>query len=78
MRKKKMNILIQISYTTNDNSVFQRGKFPLKKRKPEKVAYEFWKWIRKEHPYQCELEKVIADGEDLTQLVMDLVNAAQE
>jgi hypothetical protein len=48
------------------------GSFLLKKRKLEEVAYEFWKLIKQEHPYQCELEKVIADGEDLTQLVKKL------
>ncbi|WHY01345.1 hypothetical protein [Neobacillus sp. DY30] len=72
-----MNLLIQIFYTTNDNSVLRRGSFPLKNRKPEEVAYEFWKWIKKEHPYPCLLEKVIVDGEDFTQLVMNLEKTAQ-
>lgn len=71
-----MNVLIQIFYTTNDNSVLRRGSYPLKNRKPEEVAYEFWKWIKKEHPYSCELEKVIANGEDITQLVKKLEKAA--
>jgi hypothetical protein len=75
---KKMNVMIQIFYTTSDNSVLRRGSFPLKAKKPEKVAYEFWNWIKKEHPYPCELEKVIANGEDLTQLVKNLEKAAHE
>jgi hypothetical protein len=72
-----MSILIQIFYTTSDNSGFRKGSFSLKNRKPEAVAYDFWKWIKKEHPYPCELEKVLADGEDLTQLVKNLEKAAQ-
>ncbi|MFP7300520.1 hypothetical protein [Neobacillus niacini] len=71
-----MNILIQVFYTSNENSVLRRGSYPLKNRQPEEVAYEFWKWIKKEHPYPCELEKVIANGEDITQLVMKLEKAA--
>jgi hypothetical protein len=78
MRMKKMNVLIQIFYTTNDNSVLRRGNFPLKIRKPEEVAFEFWKLIKKEHPYECELEKVIANGEDVTQLVKNLEKAAHD
>jgi hypothetical protein len=74
----RMNVLIQIFYTSNDNSVLRRGSYPLKNRKAEEVAYEFWKWIKKEHPYSCELEKVIANGEDLTQLVKNLEKAAHE
>lgn len=73
-----MNVLIPIFYSTNENSVLRRGSFPLKNRKPGEVAYEFWKWIKKEHPYPCELEKVLADGEDLTQLVKNLEKAAHE
>jgi hypothetical protein len=75
---KRMNVLIQIFYTTNENSVFRRGNYPLKNRKPEQVAYEFWKWIKKEDPYPCELEKVIANGEDLTQIVKKLEKAAHD
>ncbi|WP_419954762.1 hypothetical protein ACN6MT_03115 [Neobacillus niacini] len=73
-----MNILIQIFYTTNDNSVLRKGNFPLKNKKPEEVAYDFWKWIKREHPYPCKLEKVISNGEDLTQLVKNLEKAAHE
>jgi hypothetical protein len=75
---KRMNILIQVFYTSNDNSVLRRRNYPLKNRKPEEVAYEFWKWIKKEHPYPCELEKVLGNGEDLTQLVKNLEKATLE
>jgi hypothetical protein len=71
----RMNLLIQIFYTSNDNSILRRGGYPLKNRQPKEVAYEFWKWIKREHPYPCELEKVIANGEDITQLVKKLEKA---
>ncbi|MEH7011803.1 hypothetical protein V7087_13495 [Neobacillus niacini] len=73
-----MNVLIQISYTTNDNSVFQKGSFPLKGRKPERVALEFWKWIKSDHPFDCKIEKIMCDGDDVTQLIKDLEKAAYE
>jgi predicted neuraminidase len=53
-----MNVLIQIHYITNDNKVYQKGSFPLKGRKVEKVALAFWNRIKREHPYECELERL--------------------
>ncbi|MEH7012435.1 hypothetical protein V7087_16745 [Neobacillus niacini] len=70
-----MNILIQISYTSNDNKVMHQGSFPLKRKTKEEVAFEFWSWIKKEHPYECEIEKVIVDGEDITEKVKELAKA---
>lgn len=67
-----MNVTLQISYISNENHVTQRGSFPLKRRKPEEVAYEWFKEIRREMPFSAELESVIADGEDITELVMEL------
>lgn len=67
-----MNVLIQIHYITNENKVFQRGTFPLKGKKPEEVSLAFWNRIKREHPYECELEKVICDGEDITEAMLKL------
>jgi hypothetical protein len=67
-----MTVLIQIHYITNDNKVLRRGSFLLKGKKKEEIALEFWKWIKKEHPFECEIEKVIVDGDDLTDLVNNL------
>jgi hypothetical protein len=36
------------------------------------VAYDWWKQIKKETSYRAALEKVLADGHDITQLVKDL------
>jgi hypothetical protein len=67
-----MTVLIVIHYISNDNKVMRRGSFPLGKRKVEEVALDFWKWIKKEHPYECVIEKIIADGEDITDLIKKL------
>jgi hypothetical protein len=50
----------------------QRLLFRLRGRKPERVAYEFWKSIKKEMPYPVVLEEVLAAGEDVTQQVKEL------
>jgi hypothetical protein len=75
MRMKQMTVLIVIHYITNDNKVMQRGTFPLKRKTKEESAVEFWKWIKKEHPTTCEIEKVIVDGEDITGKVKELDQA---
>jgi hypothetical protein len=67
-----MSVLIVIHYISLDNKVMRRGSFPLKGRKKEAVALEFWKWIKREHPFECELEQVIVDGEDITEKMKEL------
>jgi hypothetical protein len=65
-------ISIHIHYISNGNKVLQRGQFPLKGKNKEEVALAFLKWIKREHPYECEIEMVIVDGEDITELVKKL------
>jgi hypothetical protein len=67
-----MNVIIKIHYISNDNKILRRGSHPLRGKTKEQVALEFWKWIKMEHPFECELEKILVDGEDETQLVKDL------
>jgi hypothetical protein len=67
-----MTVLIVIHYTSNDNKIFRKGEFPLKGKSKEAAALEFWKWIKREHPFECEIEKVIVDGEDITDAVKGL------
>lgn len=70
--KKKMNVVIEIHYKSGSRTT-QSGSFPLRGRKPEQVALDFWKQIKKEMSYSAELEKVIANGDqDITQLVLEL------
>ncbi|MFB3168493.1 hypothetical protein P5G62_015350 [Neobacillus sp. 179-C4.2 HS] len=67
-----MNVNIQIHYITSSKA-YQKGDFHLRGRKPEQVALEFWKQIKKDMSYNAELEKVIVDGNiDITQLVKEL------
>jgi hypothetical protein len=75
MEKKQMNVTIEIHYITNGNKVMQRGSFPLRRKKPEEVAFEWFRQIRREMPFGAELEKIIVDGEDVTELVKELDNA---
>jgi hypothetical protein len=72
-----MNTSIRIDFIAVDTSskAYRSGTFELKGRKPEKVAYDFWKWIQKEVPVELQLEKVIIDGVDITELVKELEKA---
>jgi hypothetical protein len=67
-----MNITIRIDYISNENKLYQVGSLPLRNKKPEQIALEWWKQIKKEMSYHAELEKISANGKDITQLVKDL------
>jgi hypothetical protein len=71
-----MNIVIRIDYKASGNKAYQGGSFPLRGRKPEQVALDWWKQIKREMSYRAELEKVTANGEDITELVQDLEDKA--
>lgn len=70
-----MNIVIEIHFISAESKVLQSGSFLLKRRKPEEVAYEFWKQIKRRMPYGGEIQKVLANGEDITELVIELEKA---
>jgi hypothetical protein len=72
-----MNITIEIHYISS-SKILQRGSFPLKGRKPEQIALQFWKEIKREMPYAREIEQVFAAGEDITELVKKLEKAPLE
>jgi hypothetical protein len=63
-------VMIQIFYRSaaSGSLIMQRGDFPLKGKKPESVAYEWWTNIQKEM-FVAGLEQVIIDGEDKTDLI---------
>jgi hypothetical protein len=71
-----MTVLIVIHYISNDNKVMRKGSFPLKRKTREETALEFWQWIKREHPFDCEIEKVICDDEDITEKVKKLDKAS--
>ncbi|MFD0825879.1 hypothetical protein ACT8ZR_09390 [Neobacillus sp. M.A.Huq-85] len=70
-----MNVSIEIQYIAADSKVMQRGEFPLRRRKPEEVAFEWLKQIKREMPFYEELVKVKVNEEDITELVKEIDEA---
>lgn len=68
-----MTVLIQIHYISSDNRLYRKGEFPLKGRSREQATFDFFKWIQREMPYGAELRKVLCDGEDITELVEEII-----
>jgi hypothetical protein len=71
-----MNIAIRIDYIASGNKMYQTEYFPLRGRKYEVIAFKWWKQIKKEMSYRAELEKVTANGEEITVLVQGLEDKA--
>ncbi|MGM0903042.1 MAG: hypothetical protein ACQEXB_18335 [Bacillota bacterium] len=67
------NLAITIRYNSPAGRVLQQGDFPLKGRKPEQVALDWWKQIQKD-VYTDELIEVTANGEDITDKIRALLN----
>lgn len=67
-----MNATFEIHYK-GSSQLMQRASFPLKGKRPEFVAYQWWQHIRKEMSYHVTLEQVIVNGDqDITQMVLDM------
>lgn len=64
-----INVTIKLMLVVNGIRIAKGGTFPLRKRKPEQVALDWIKDIKKEMNVEQILE-VIADGEDITQSVI--------
>lgn len=74
-----MTVIIHIHYRSSMNTKsYQKAEIPLKGRKPEKAAYEFWKWIKKQIPIDVSIEKVLCENEDITELVLELEKEATQ
>jgi hypothetical protein len=54
-----------------DNTVMRRGEFRLNGKSREEVALNWWKDIKRESYLELELEKILCDGEDITELVKE-------
>ena len=66
---------ISIKYLSPAGRVQQSGSFPLKGRKPEKIAFDWIKQIKKAVYFE-ELLEVIVDGkEDITEKVLEMQKA---
>jgi len=68
-----MNVLITIRYHSPAGPVLQQGEFPLRGKKPERVAYEWWKQIQNE-VYTNGLISVEVNNEDITDKVRALLD----
>ncbi|MFE4073399.1 hypothetical protein [Peribacillus sp. YIM B13477] len=55
-----------------DTKVLRQGEFKLKGKKPEEVAFTFWKQIKRESSLELQLQKVLCEGEEITGLVRKL------
>ncbi|MEH7116879.1 hypothetical protein V7128_05555 [Neobacillus vireti] len=64
-------VLIEIHYISLESQtrILQRGSFSIKGRTKEEVALAFWGDIKRESSRTLELEQVLCDGEDITELV---------
>ncbi|MBG9450434.1 hypothetical protein ABE67_14145 [Cytobacillus firmus] len=70
-----MYITIRIDYYSAINQLTQRGDFNLKGRKPEAVAFQRWKSIKKDTYKPKLMRVVINDNEDITESVRRLEQA---
>ncbi|MFC0026915.1 hypothetical protein ACFOYZ_26535 [Neobacillus cucumis] len=67
-----MHVTIELHYKAS-SKLMQRASLPLRGKRTEFVAYQWWKQIQKEMSYHATLEQVIINGDnDITQLVMDI------
>ena len=68
-------ISIRIYFETTHNKLTQAGEFPLRGRRPEQVAFEWWKELKKE-TFNPRLRRVVINGDqDITELVKQLDSA---
>lgn len=69
-----MNIVLEIQYiaTETETKVSQKGSFPAKGEAPETIAFKWWRQIKKEMRVEVAIEKVFADGQDITPLVKNI------
>ncbi|MEH7484784.1 hypothetical protein V7157_27685 [Neobacillus drentensis] len=64
-----MNIKIEIHYKADCRSV-QNNSLPLKGRKPEQIALQWWKQIKKEMSHRAELVKEL-ENEEIKRIMND-------
>ena len=70
-----MNVVIRIVYLTPAGRVEQKGSVPLKGQKPEKVALDWIKQIKKEVYFEELLEVIVDGNEDITEKVLEMQKA---
>jgi hypothetical protein len=73
MGRYNLNIIISIRYNSPAGPVLQQGEFYLKGKKPEEIAFNWWKQIQRE-VYTDDLISVEVNGEDITDKIKPLLN----
>ena len=64
-----MNVLIAIKYNSPAGTVLQQGDFPLRGKKPEAIALEWWKQIQREVYTEGLIQVIVNGNEDITDKV---------
>lgn len=70
-----MNVTIQIKYLSDAGRALQGGSFPLKRRKPEEVAFEWLQQIKRQVTYRELISVVINGDKDITNEVKEIEKA---
>lgn len=70
-----MNITIMIKYNSPAGTVSQGGTFPLKRRTPEQVAFEWLLEIKREVYFDGLVEVIVDGDQDITELVREMEKA---
>lgn len=65
-------INIKITYLTPGGRAQQGGSFPLRGRKPEQVAFEWIRQIKREVNFEELLEVIVNGAQDITKEVQEL------
>lgn len=70
-----MNVRISIKYLSPAGKVQQGGSFHTRGRKPEAIAYDWIKQIKKEVYFEELLEVMVDGNEDITEKVLEMQKA---
>lgn len=64
-------VFLRIHYTSPAGRSERKGNFPLRGLRPEEVAFDWWeKDVGR--GYQKKLDKILADGVDITEKVLEV------
>lgn len=64
-----MKVIIQIKYLSSGGRSQQSGSFPLRGRKPELIAVEWIKQVKRDLFFDELLEVIVDEKEDITEKV---------
>lgn len=67
-----MKVVITVKFRFPEGVASKSGDFPLRRRPPEQIAYEWIKQIKRKVHFEELLEVVVNDKEDITQKVLEV------